>query len=149
MLLALKIVSQVISLALAGLINLLDYKYKDGRTNLYKRLRISLLILSIGFLISSLAITIVDDINNNQKERELNGQLKKVQEQNDGLQKGIAVLSDKSSDMLVEQRNNFLSVLDDQRKLEDRQRDLGMTTTNNIKRATSLLNSGIKETIFK
>jgi hypothetical protein len=69
-------------------------------------------------------------------------QLAKVQEQNDGLQKGIAVLSDRSSEMLVEQRGSFVSVLDEQK------RSL-LTTTKRIRGATNQLNSGIKDSIYK
>jgi hypothetical protein len=74
------------------------------------------------------------------REASLNERLKKVQEQNDGLQNGIAILSNKSSGILDEQRNNFISLLDDQRRL-------GSETAKKVDDSTNLLHAGIGKSI--
>lgn len=141
-LLILKIVLQVTVMVIALLICVLDYVWRDKRTKKFRKVRYLLFVLSGLALIGSIGLIIFDDRNNNQKEEDLKAQLKTVQEQNHSLRKAVDVLSDKSSNMLTEQRNSFVSVLDDQKKQ-------GLITAENIKGATTLLNSGISESISK
>lgn len=133
---------QVLAVGLAVLISALDYVWHDRRKRTFKKGRNLLFLFSALFLVGSIITTIHDDYDNNQKEEHLRTQLNKVQEQNDGLQKGVAVLSDKSSHILTEQRNNFISDLNDQRRI-------GLGTAKKIEEATSLLNSGISDSITK
>src|SRR5437868_3815823 len=140
MVLLFKIILQIIAVALAVLVSSLDYIWHDKRTKRFKQGRVILFALSAAFLLGSIILTAIDYFETNRKEEVLKGQLSKVQEQNDGLQKGIAVLSDKSSDILSEQRNSFVSVLSDQRKI-------GLDTATKIEDATTLLHSGIANSI--
>lgn len=138
--LILKITLQVLAVGLALLLGGLDYWWHDKRTKRFKQGRKIFIATSILFLLGSIVATVADDINNNQKEESLRSQLAKVQEQNDGLQKGIAVLSDRSSEMLSEQRGSFVSIFDEQKKSV-------LTTTEKIRGATRQLNSGINDSI--
>lgn len=124
--LASKVAMQIIAVALAILASYLNYLWSDKRTRKFKRGRRILFILSFIFLFGSIGVTLVDEYSKRQeaaeaakREAALNSQIRKVQEQNDGLQKGIAVLSEKSSGILQEQRDSFFSVLNDQRKIGD------------------------------
>jgi hypothetical protein len=142
MILVLKIVLQIIAVVLAILISSLDYIWHDKRTRSFKKGRLILFTLSIAFLVGSIVLTMIDYFDNNRKEAELKDQLSKVQEQNDGLQKGITILSNKSSNILLEQRDSFVSILKDQR-------ELGLDTARRIDGATNTLQSGISNSITK
>lgn len=142
MLLILKVVLQVLTVASAALTSTLDYKWHDKRTTKFKKSRNLLYLVTAALLLLSIGVTIFDDVENDRKEKQLTTDLKKVQDQNDGLQKGISILSDKSSDLLDEQRNSFLSVLQDQRQI-------GLDTALKIDTSTDALNTGIKEGIKK
>lgn len=142
MILVLKILLQALAIAIAIVIGGLDYWWHDKRRREFKKARKVFLALAIAFLVGSIVVTIVDDITNRRQEEQLRAKLNKVEEQNDGLQKGISILSDKSSDLLDEQRNSFLSVLQDQRKI-------GLDTALRIDTSAQALNTGIKQGIEK
>jgi hypothetical protein len=136
----LKIALQVVTVALAILASILDYKWHDKRTTKFKTSRNLLYVMTGVLLVLSIGVTVGDDIENNKREQKLSTDLKKVQDQNDGLQAGIAALTGKSSDMLEEQRNSFLSLLEDQRRI-------GLQTSGTITTAADLLQANIKKTI--
>jgi hypothetical protein len=140
MLLILKVVLQILTVASAALTSTLDYKWHDKRTTKFKKSRTLLYGVTAALLLLSIGVTVIDDIENGKKEKQLTTDLKKVQDQNDGLQKSIEVLGDKSSHILREQRDSFVSLLDDQRKM-------GLDTTEKIEGAADLLQSRIKETL--
>ena len=142
MLLLLKVLLQILTVTAAALTGILDYKWHDKRTTRFKNSRNLLYLLTGSLLLLSIGVTIFDDIESNRKEKRLAADLKKVQDQNDGLQKGIAALTDKSVDLLNEQRNSFVSVLEDQRRI-------GLETTGSIRSASDLLQSSIRQTIFQ
>src|SRR6266850_3962530 len=121
--LSFKVGLQIVAVALAMLATYLDYLWSDKRTRRFKTGRRILFILSFVFLFGSIVATILDETQKRQeandalvKEITLNSQLRKVQDQNDGLQEAIALLSDKSTRLLDDQRNSFVSVLETQRQ---------------------------------
>jgi hypothetical protein len=121
--LSFKVALQVIAVVLAMLVAYLDYLWSDKRTRRFKAARRMLFILSFVFLFGSIAATILDETRKSQEARDallkeiaLNSQVRKVQDQNDGLQKAIGLLSDKSTSLIDEQRNSFVSVLETQRQ---------------------------------
>jgi hypothetical protein len=142
MLLLLKVLLQILTVASAALTSILDYKWHDKRTTKFKNSRSLLYLITGSLLLLSIGVTIFDDLESNRKEKQLATDLKKVQDQNDGLQKGIAALTDKSVDLLNEQRNSFVSVLEDQRRI-------GLETSASISTASDLLQSNIRQTIFQ
>ena len=135
-----KILLQVLTFGLALLLGGLDYWWHDKRTRPFKQARKAFIVLAVLSLLGSIGLTVFDDINDRQKERETREELSKVQKQNDGLQAGVAILSNKSSDILAEQRNSFLSVLGDQRKI-------GLDTASKIDTSANFLQSGIEQGI--
>jgi len=135
-----KILIQILAVGLAVLIGALDYVWHDMRRRRFKIGRRLLFIFSALFLIGSIVVTIADDVSNNQKEKELKSQLNKVQEQNDGLQQSIKLLGLQNSDLLRKQEEGLVSLLDDQRLLNNK-------TGTKIESASDLLQSNIKETI--
>src|SRR6476659_2798990 len=139
-LLIFKILLQILAFGVALSLGLLDYWFTDKRTRRFKRARRAFVGVAVGFLIGSIVLTIIDEFENRRKEEGLRGEVAKVQKQNDGLQAGIAALTDKSAEMLNEQRNSFVSVLEDQRRT-------GLETSNTIRSASDLLQSSIRQTI--
>jgi hypothetical protein len=97
MLLILKVVLQVLTVTSAALTSTLDYNWHDKRTTKFKKSRNLLYLVTAALLLVSIGVTIFDDVENDRKEKQLTTDLKKVQDQNDGLQKGISILRDKSS----------------------------------------------------
>lgn len=140
MLLILKIILQVFAFALAILLSGLDYWWHDKRTTRFKQARRALIAVAVIFMLGGITLTVFDDRSNNHKEQTLTTQLAKVQEQNDGLQKGIAVLSGQSSNILEEQRTRFITVLSEQEKK-------ALQTSTKIDLSTGLLHSGITNSI--
>jgi len=142
MLIFLKVLLQLVTVVSAIVSSSLDYKWHDKRTKSFKTGRIILFTLTGVLLLLSIGVTIVDDYQSNRKEEELSADLKKVQGQNDGLQQSIKVLGVQSSDLLQKQEEGLVSLLVDQRTLNDQ-------TGTKIERASDLLQSNIKETVAK
>ena len=89
MLLILKVVLQVLTVTSAALTSTLDYKWHDKRTTKFKKSRNLLYLVTAALLLLSIGVTIFDDVENDRKEKQLTTDLKKVQDQNDGLQKAF------------------------------------------------------------
>lgn len=140
MLIVLKVLLQLVTVVSAIVSSSLDYKWHDKRTRTFKTGRAILFTLTGVLLLLSIGVTIVDDYQIEKKEQQLNADLKKVQAQNDGLQQSIKVLGIQSSDLLQKQEGGLVSLLEDQRTLNDQ-------TGHKIEAASDLLKSNISETI--
>lgn len=140
LLLILKVLLQLFAFGLALLLSGLDYWWHDRHTRRFKQARQAFIAFALISLLGSIALTVFDDLDTNRKEEQTRRELKKVQEQNEGLQLGVAVLADQSSNILTEQRNSFVGVLGEQRKS-------GLDTAQKIESATNELRSGISDAI--
>lgn len=140
MLITLKVALQVLTVAVAIFTSTLDYKWHDKRTKKFKTGRTLLFTLTGVLLFLSIGVTLVDDYESRKKEKTMTVDLQKLQEQNDGLQTGIKVLGEKSSDLLQKQQEGLVSLLDDQRKLNDE-------TGGRINAASNILQSNIEQTV--
>lgn len=142
-----KVILQILAVGLAILVNYLDYLWHDKRTRRFKLGRRTLFMMSFVFLIGSVLVTVNDEYTKRleaqeaaKREASLERQLNKLREQNDGLQKGISILSDKSSNIIDEQRSSVVSLLEEQRKV-------GVDTAEKIEGATDLLDSRVNQSI--
>src|SRR4051794_17794529 len=70
-----KLILQVLAVALAILVNRLDYWWSDKRTRKFKLGRRALLVLSGAFLIGSVVVTVNDDVQNRLQREELTARL--------------------------------------------------------------------------
>ncbi len=140
MLIFLKVLLQVVTVVSAIVSSSLDYKWHDKRTKSFKMGRVILFTLTGVLLLLSIGVTIVDDYQSSRKEGELSADLKRVQGQNDSLQQSIRVLGGQSSDLLRKQEEGLVSLLEDQRTLNNQ-------TGIRIESASDSLQSSIKETV--
>lgn len=140
MLIFLKVALQIVTVVSAIVSSTLDYKWHDKRTTKFKTGRVFLFTLTGVLLVLSIGVTVIDDYQSGKREQSMTSDLKKVQAQNDGLQNGIRVLGDKSADLLQKQEEGLVSLLNDQRRLNDE-------TGGKIEAASNLLQSNIKQTV--
>ena len=131
--LILKITLQTLAVVIAMLVNVLNYVIPNKTSTRFKTGRRWLFILSGCFLIASIVLTIMDGINNENKEKALKRELDKVQLQNDGLQKAVSVLAE-------DQRSRFGSLLKEQERV-------GTQTVTEIKGAANLLRDRVENSI--
>jgi hypothetical protein len=71
----LKLILQIFAVALAILVNSLDYLWADKRTRKFKRGRLALFVLSFAFLIGGIIVTVNDDFQNRLEKQELTTRL--------------------------------------------------------------------------
>jgi len=100
-LLSLKIILQILAVLIAIIVSGLDYVIPDKRTTKFKSWRKWLFILSGVFLMGSIILTILDGIDNSQKEQQSKSQIEKLQNQNDILQNDIHRAANPISDVTI------------------------------------------------
>ena len=109
--LAIRIVLQILAVALALVVALLDYQWHDKRTKRFRLARRGLLVLSVLFLIAAVAQTILEDRERRRETSDLQARLSRLQASADNSDSAAALRSREVAAALVrlQEQNGLLA----------------------------------------